>query len=117
VTVSPVGTLRLWDVASGQQLGPSWEAADGQRPLDITAELAPQIVFTSDSRRLAALGADLRFRLWPMPSASVPFREMELRTWTSLGVRSDGQGGWQAIAGPDWQALRQELRTLEASRE
>jgi WD40 repeat protein/serine/threonine protein kinase len=116
VTVSPVGTLRLWDVASGQQLGPHWEAADGRRPLEITADYPTQVEFTPDGRRLAALGADLRFRLWQMPSASVPFREMELRTWSSLGVRSDGQGGWQAIPGPDWQALRQELRTLEASR-
>jgi WD40 repeat protein/serine/threonine protein kinase len=116
VTVSPVGTLRLWDVSSGQQLGPPWEAADGRRPLEITAEYPAAVAFTPDGRRLAALGADLRFRLWQMPSATVPLREMELRTWTSLGVRAGPQGGWQPIPGTEWQALRQELRELEASR-
>jgi WD40 repeat protein len=115
VTVAPGGTLRLWDVGSGQQLGPAWQhLAGGILPLEILSEMPVQVAFSPDGRWLATQGGDMHLRLWPVPKAALPLREMELRTWLSLGVRLDAQGGWQSIPGPEWQALRRELGALIA---
>jgi WD40 repeat protein len=116
VTVSPGGTLRLWDVATGQQLGPPWDSSGGSTPEQLEPGLPLQAGFSPDGRYLATLAADMQLRLWPAPKAGFQFREMELRTWTSLGIRTDAQGGWQAIPGPEWQALRREILALEELR-
>jgi WD40 repeat protein len=116
ITVAPGGTLRLWDVASGQQLGAAWHFAGGDIPKQPVPDIPLQVAFSPDGRWLATLGGDMHLRLWPVPEAELSLREMELRTWLALGVRLDAQGGWQSIPGPEWRALRRELRALEGRR-
>jgi hypothetical protein len=41
-------------------------------------------------------------------------REMELRTWVTVGARLTAQGTVEAIPWHEWQGLREELRALEA---
>jgi serine/threonine protein kinase/WD40 repeat protein len=110
VIVSPNGTLRLFDITSRQQLGPPWGVVEGQTVVDVPMEIA----FSANGRWLATLGADMILRVWPVPGAGIAFREMELRTWVSLGAETDAKGNWQPIPGEKWQALRRELRALEA---
>ena len=119
-TVSPGGTIRGWDVATGQQLGPPWDPtvnfAEILKPEQIKLDTPTQLAFSPDSRLLATLGADGMVKIWPVPNARYSLREMELRTWLSLGIRTDERGSWQSIPGQEWQVLREELRTLEAKR-
>jgi WD40 repeat protein len=114
VTVAPGGNLRLWDISAGQQLGPAWDFTAGLKLPQELREIPGDVAFSPDGRWLATLGGDQQLRLWPVPNAAVPLREMELRTWLSLGVRLDAQGAWQPIPGAEWQALRRELDALEA---
>jgi WD40 repeat protein len=115
VAVSPGGTLRLWDVASSQQLGPPWIFPGGRKGEKLGQEISSmQVAFSADGRWLATLGADRLLRLWPVPKANLSLREMELRTWTSLGAEMDTKGARQSLPGLQWQTLRQELRALEA---
>jgi WD40 repeat protein len=99
-TAAPDGTVRLWDVATGQLLGPPWRHAG-----DFLA-----VEFSPDERSLATLG-DGVVRLWQLPQPPSSMRAMELSTWVALGVRL-GRSGWEAISGPEWQALRRELAAL-----
>jgi WD40 repeat protein len=115
-TVAPNGNLRLWDITSGQQLGPAWNCSGGLAPEPDRLELPLQVAFSPDDRWLATVGGDLHLRLWQAPRATLPLREMELRTWLSLGVRLDAEGRWQSIPGAEWQALRRELGEREAAK-
>ncbi|MBI3462456.1 MAG: hypothetical protein HY000_05260 [Planctomycetes bacterium] len=102
--VSSEGTVRLWETETGQRLGPPW-----RHPAQFL-----KVVFSPDGKLLATLGEDLR--LWALPEASLSLEEMHLRTWVALGVRLDAQGVWEAIPGPEWQGLRQQLQALPAAR-
>jgi eukaryotic-like serine/threonine-protein kinase len=116
VTVAAGGDLRLWDIASGQQLGPAWGFAGGLRPEQDLREIPLHVAFSPDGRWLATLGGDRHLRLWPAPRSALPLREMEVRTWLSLGVRLDAERGWQSIPGTEWQALRREFGAQAGAR-
>jgi WD40 repeat protein len=121
VTGAIDGAARLWHAATGELHGP---------PLQHQGSIT-RVGFRPEGRRLVTASWDGTARLWatsrspsPVLSPSRPdaaraarpsgLREMELRTWVTVGARLTAQGAVEAIPWQEWQRLREELRALEA---
>jgi WD40 repeat protein len=120
-TGSTDGAARLWHAATGELQGP---------PLQHQGSIT-RVELSPDGGRLVTASWDGTARLWatsrspsPVLSPSRPnadraalpagMREMELRTWVTVGARLTAQGTVEAIPWHEWQGLREELRALEA---
>jgi WD40 repeat protein len=116
VTVAPSGTLKLWDISSGQQLGPAWRFDKKDSGTGRGDDPFPQVAFSPDARWLGTLINDGLLRLWPMFQTPASLREMELRTWLAVGARIGPEGSAESIPGLEWQELLRESRSLEKAK-
>ena len=99
------GSVQLWETATAQPFGPSMRSIgsnNGNQP-----SLSP------DGKLLVVRGEADEWGLWRVPSPPRDLREMELRTWTALGVRINDRGTTEPIPWREWQRLRARLARLD----
>ena len=93
-----------------------FDARTGERlstPQDGMA--APHCVaFSPDGKRLLIGQYGAPPVVMDVPPRPRSVREMELRTWVNLGIRYSASGSPESIAPAELNALREELRALEA---
>jgi WD40 repeat protein/tRNA A-37 threonylcarbamoyl transferase component Bud32 len=103
-------SLRLWDVASGKQVGPNLPMRGWSMRPWATAVFA-------DDQTLVAMHNDGVVRRWPVPQPieGSPTR-LELWVQALTGMRLDPHGGVSMLRAEEWQAVRQQLDALPGPR-
>jgi len=100
-------TVRLWDVSTGP---PYYSLALLAQAIRGKAALRS---FSSDGTLLVRRLADRTARVWRVPAAPTDLREMQVRSWVSLGARRDQQGEATLLPRGEWQKLHEELHAFE----
>jgi WD40 repeat protein len=71
------------------------------------------LMFTQDGHLVTNAQGSRAARVWRLPTSIPSFREVQLRSWTSLGAKRGPNGEAVAIPPQEWRALRDELETLQ----
>jgi WD40 repeat protein len=93
-------TVRLWETTTGQPYGPGRRLKG--RFLDVS--------FSPDGRWLVThTWSPEDYRLFHLPDPPADLREMQLRTWLTLGARLTATGRVETIPAAEFQSLQDEL--------
>ena len=97
-------SLRLWDVASGKQVGPSLIQPGGEPGWGL------RTVAFADDRTLVSVRTDGVVRRWPVPEPVAGSPEM-LGLWVQslTGMSLDALGGVSTLSAEDWEKVQQKL--------
>jgi WD40 repeat protein len=101
--------VRLWDVRTGTEMTPSHEPirlagpayTDQRMPWDHGRPLAPRVVFTADSRRMASISGHQPVQIWDvatrLPAISLPVQESNFQC-----LAFSPNGRWLAAPAGIW---------------
>jgi len=98
--------VRIWDISTA----PPYQSL-ALPPLAVSGKEALES-FSIDGTLLVRMLPEGKARVWRVPEAPTDLREMQVRTWVALGAQRNDQGEVTAIPWEQWQALREELRSL-----
>jgi WD40 repeat protein len=101
------GHARLWDIATGTQIGPSW----------VHRGVVWAVAFNPNGRMVLTGSGDKRARLWQVPTALEGDIEHVLRSiQINTGMQLTEEGEIRFLAPAQWQQLRKELPNSRSSR-
>jgi WD40 repeat protein/serine/threonine protein kinase len=102
-------TVRLWDIS----IGPPYYSLE--LPANAISGKEALESFSADGTLLVGRLPEGKARVWRVPDAPTDLREMQLRTWISLGLRRNQEGQITPTEWKEWHELRRELaRTIPA---
>jgi WD40 repeat protein len=105
------GTARLWDVASGKQLGPAMRHQKRVHRVAFWPD-GRTIVTTTDKAGLGQASAG-KAHYWSMPETLHGTDEqIELWVQTSTGMQLDAKGGMRLLKSEEWQSRHRRLHAI-----
>lgn len=105
------GTARLWDVASGKQLGPALHHDQRVHRVAFWPD-GRTMVTTTDDAGLGQSSAG-QARYWSIP-APLHGSDEQIELWvqTSTGMQLDAKGGMRLLQPQEWQSRHRRLQQI-----